>query len=134
MMANFGRRKEANNVYVTELSSQTNSITDAKDAKSNSPRDEEAFPAPWPTQPRVLGESNLSRKLNLVFDVALMVAPILLILKIALVILVSRSDQYASNTLANPPTPETRYLIRFNAQVRSIASDYIRTHFRDTVN
>lgn len=66
----------------------------------------------WPTQPRILKETKLSKWVNYAYDTVLCVAPIFLMIKICLTIYASTGE------LANADAPLTGFLTNFNRQVR----------------
>lgn len=81
---------------------------------------QESLPLPqWPTEPQPLEQSKLSYWVGIVMDVGLMIAPLLLIMKTALVIYAYRLD-FGKSGLPGGGTAVsnlTLKLIEFNSQV-----------------
>jgi hypothetical protein len=109
--------------HVTELSSQISLGSKPIEISRNEPSQ-----APWPSHPQPLKETKLSKWVNIVYDVTLCAAPLLLLTKVGLVIRAAHIEKLhqlsgSVATVANPPSKLTTGLIDFNSQV----SIYIRT-------
>jgi hypothetical protein len=119
----MGHEKEVG-IHVREFTSQT-SVNTTKHLKS-SHGGEDPPRAPWPSQPVPLKETTLSKWVNIVYDVALCGAPLLLLTKVGLVLKSAHDEKIlhsnfgSVNTVANPSSRLTRGLIDFNSQVRVV--------------
>jgi hypothetical protein len=115
----MGEEKEVG-VRVQELSSQVSEQpTSLKSSSDESPH------TPWPSQPQPLKETKLAQWINIIYDVGLCAAPLVLLTKVTLVFLAARDERHridlggSVNTVANPPSNLTKTLIEFNSQVSS---------------
>ena len=71
----------------------------------------------WPSTPQRLHRSLLSRIINILLDVTMCLAPLILLMKCGLVVLASRLDKWHTGQIADPPSNLTLNLIGFNTQV-----------------
>jgi hypothetical protein len=71
----------------------------------------------WPSHPQTLKESALSKWINIMFDIALCIAPLILIAKIGLVIWAGKQDKDKIPAVWARPSEVTMRLTQFNDQV-----------------
>jgi hypothetical protein len=102
-------------VYTMELPSRATSTV-------SNPFEEPTGTSPWPPKPQLLGESTLSRWLNLIYDLGLCIAPLLLILKVGLVFKAYSTDKESIGSVISPPSKYTVGLVQFNSYVSSPSS------------
>jgi hypothetical protein len=122
--ASMGDGKEVG-IHVTEYTSQTllHPIPSVRSGREDPP------PAPWPSLPVPLKETKLSKWVNIIYDVTLCGAPLLLLTKVGLVFQAAHMEKEihnewgAVNNVAIPPVKLTSGLINFNSQVCYISSD-----------
>jgi hypothetical protein len=84
-------------VYIHQLPSQS-SFGTTKPLQSSQ---NISHPDLWPSQPQVLKETKLAKWLNILYDAALCIAPVLLMMKIGLVIYQYKVDNSGTTWLAN---------------------------------
>jgi len=120
--------KDTVNVHTVELSSQTSlappkSIYSGHTTSSSTlwPLNAESLPTPWPTQPQDLKETGFSYWANVLYDVAICLAPLLMLVKIGLVIWSYNyhNDPFPPDKVSDPSTQPTGIWVRFNHQVRN---------------
>ena len=73
--------------------------------------------AKWPTEPRPLKTSILSKTVYTFLDIFMCLAPVILLIKAGLVVIAARKDAGHTGTIEDPPSALTLNLIRFNTQV-----------------
>jgi hypothetical protein len=78
--------------------------------------------APWSSQPKQLKETKLTKWVNIVYDVGMCVAPLVLSAKVGLVFIANNMEngntaRGAAASVANPPSKLTTHLVDFNSQV-----------------
>jgi hypothetical protein len=103
-------KQRAIGVYTKELPSRANSTI-------SDPFKDPTATSPWSPTPQPLTESKLSRWLNLVYDLGLCIAPLLLILKVGLVFKAYHTDKGSSGSVTAPPSNITVGLVQFNSYV-----------------
>jgi hypothetical protein len=110
-------------IHIKDISSQTSlNKPDLSRANSNGPA---VSPGSWPSEPVPLNRDTLSTCFNVIYDGILIVAPILLILKVALVFRAFQQEKSklsfvgGAPGITNPTGPLTEKLMNLNDQVRS---------------
>lgn len=115
-------KKDAPEPTVTEVN-PTMEIPGPNDASASS--SDKNVPR-WPSQPQPLRRSAASKVLNALFDCALILAALLLIMKAGLCVLAHKRDKSTSGTIANPASDVTDYLMRFNGQVSRFCAEFVK--------
>jgi hypothetical protein len=80
----------------------------------------DVIPAELPPRPAPVKSSSVSDWIDRVYDAALCLAPICLIVKTGLVIRAHHVDKYSGTGVMNPASPLTENLVYFNGQVRTL--------------
>lgn len=87
-------------------------------AATNSPGiRQDASIEPWPSEPRSLSRKHSHEFWMTVYDVALCLIPLALMVKIVLCILANRLEKQHSGNLVDLAGPLARFLVEFNSQV-----------------
>lgn len=75
----------------------------------------------WPSAPKPLKKSRWIRIAYTLWDIAMCLVPLLLLMKAGLIVVAYRIDHYKNGLVENPPSSLTQYSIWFNTQVRQIS-------------